>query len=60
MADDEKERAERATELRRAIDEIAKGKPRRPRNPNEFVEQEMRERARAERESEDDESSDDD
>jgi hypothetical protein len=53
MVDDEKARAERAASLRREIDELAKGKPRKqpPRNPNEFVEEKMREKAREEREA---------
>jgi hypothetical protein len=44
--DDEEARAERARKLRAEIDELGKGGParRRPRSPNEFIEEQMRER----------------
>jgi hypothetical protein len=44
---DEEARAERARKLRAEIEELAKGDPkRRPRSPSEFIDQEMRERAK--------------
>lgn len=51
MADDEKERAKRAADLRKAIDDLVEGKESRPhpRSPRDFIEEKMREERALER-----------
>ncbi len=49
MAEEAKARSERARKLREEIERLQAGKPRRPRSPHEFVEEQMREASEEEK-----------